>query len=100
MEEYYAVKEHYGKKEQDAEQQRKNYAKKERYEEKQKEHYARKEKYAEKVKEHYAESEHDQLKENGDTTILPTTRYGAGSQHCGEITMREQHKSQQEKART
>ena len=61
--------------------------KKERYEETRKEHYARKEKCAEKVKEHYAEQEHDQLKEDGDATILPTTRYGAGSQHFGDITM-------------
>ena len=64
------------------------------------EHYGEKEKDTGQAKTHYPEQEHDQLKENGDTTILPTTRYGVGRQHFGEATMREQHTSQQEKART
>ena len=65
-----------------------------------KEYYGEEEKDAGKAKEHYAEQEHDQRKENGDAIIPPTTRYGAGNQHSGETTMRTQHVSQREKART
>jgi hypothetical protein len=65
-----------------------------------KEHYGEEEKDAEKAKEHYAEQDHDQRKENGDTTLPPTTRYGAGNQHSGETIMRTQHASQREEART
>ena len=64
------------------------------------EHYCEKEKDAGKANEHCAEQDHDQRKENGDTTIPPTTRYGVGNQHFGETTMRTQHASQREKART
>ena len=55
-------------------------------------------KYAERKL--YEEPEYDQLKEDGDTTILLTTRSGVGNQRSGETTMRVAHGSQRETART